>query len=221
MYTGDICYLQPTPLSFKGVSQWPKLEGRFPQVGGIQFAFDPSKPAGQRIDPQFIRVGDEYLDLKQKYRLVTKGYLHLGRDGYDVLKDCLVLVSEEDCPEIITSIQNHFESIKILTGNKQSHTHHRQSLICLSRRASVVKMHEITTTHNDINASYVSGENVHRPLLKKGVSLDATARRNVLKRGSSLDSIEYEQCRLEPKVEGRITVMTEEVKKNMSKSCDI
>ena len=31
-----------------GVSQWPKLEGRFPQVSGIKFAFDPSLPASQR-----------------------------------------------------------------------------------------------------------------------------------------------------------------------------
>ena len=27
------------------VSQYPKLEGRFPQVSGIEFAFDPRKPA--------------------------------------------------------------------------------------------------------------------------------------------------------------------------------
>ena len=32
-----------------GVSQYPKLEGRFPQVSGIQFTFDSTKPAGQRI----------------------------------------------------------------------------------------------------------------------------------------------------------------------------
>lgn len=58
-----------------GVSQWPKLEGRFPQVSGIRFAFDPSKPAKQRIDPKYIKVGDEYLNLNAKYRLVTKGKL--------------------------------------------------------------------------------------------------------------------------------------------------
>lgn len=46
-----------------GVSQWPKLEGRFPQVAGLRFAFDPSKPPKQRIDPTYIKIGDEYLDL--------------------------------------------------------------------------------------------------------------------------------------------------------------
>lgn len=45
-----------------GVSMYPKLEGRFPQVAGIEFAFDPSKPSGHRIDPNLIKVQDEYLD---------------------------------------------------------------------------------------------------------------------------------------------------------------
>lgn len=40
-----------------GVSQYPKLEGRFPQVSGIRFAFDPSKPSGKRVDPKFVKIG--------------------------------------------------------------------------------------------------------------------------------------------------------------------
>ena len=71
---------------------FPKLEGRFPQVSGINFAFDPEKPAGKRIDPEFVKVGDEYLDLdpksKKTYRLATKAYLANGKDGYDVLAKC-------------------------------------------------------------------------------------------------------------------------------------
>lgn len=31
------------------VSAYPKLEGRFPQVAGVCFAFDPSKPPGSRV----------------------------------------------------------------------------------------------------------------------------------------------------------------------------
>ncbi len=75
-----------------GVSQYPKLEGRFPQVSGISFAFDPEKPAGKRVDPAFVKIGDEYLDVKagskKRYRLVTKAYIASGKDGYDVLADC-------------------------------------------------------------------------------------------------------------------------------------
>ena len=76
-----------------GVSQYPKLEGRFPQVAGIQFAFDPSAPSGSRVLSDFVKVGDQYLDTAANYRLVTKAYMKEGRDGYTMLKECPVLVS--------------------------------------------------------------------------------------------------------------------------------
>lgn len=72
---------------------YPKLEGRFPQVAGISFAFDPQQPPGKRIDPQLVRIGDEYLEPDQRYRLATKMYLYSGCDGYSMLKDAKVLVS--------------------------------------------------------------------------------------------------------------------------------
>ena len=68
-----------------GVSQWPKLDGRFPQVGGITFAFDPTKPPGSRIDPAFIKIGTEYMDRQQHYKLATKAAMVDGDDGYTAL----------------------------------------------------------------------------------------------------------------------------------------
>ncbi len=41
-----------------GVSQWPKLEGRFPQVSGLKFSFDPSKPPGSRVVPGSVFLTD-------------------------------------------------------------------------------------------------------------------------------------------------------------------
>mgnify|MGYP005985483447 CR=1 FL=1 len=76
-----------------GVCMYPKLEGRFPQVAGVSFAFDPTKPPGQRVDPSFVRIGDEYLNLDQYYRLATKSYMHSGCDGYVMLKDAEILVN--------------------------------------------------------------------------------------------------------------------------------
>jgi 2',3'-cyclic-nucleotide 2'-phosphodiesterase (5'-nucleotidase family) len=72
---------------------YPKLEGRFPQVAGISFAFDPRQPPGKRVDPQLVRIGDEYLEPDQRYRMATKMYLYSGCDGYSVLRDAKVLVS--------------------------------------------------------------------------------------------------------------------------------
>lgn len=80
-----------------GVSGYPKLEGRFPQVSGISFAFDPKQPPMQRVDPRFVRIGDEYLQMDSTYRLATKAYLYQGCDGYDMLKSAKLLASPCDC----------------------------------------------------------------------------------------------------------------------------
>ena len=68
-----------------GVSQWPKLDAKFPQVAGITFAFDPTKPPGSRIDPAYIKIGSEYMDKHQHYKMATKASLANGEDGYTAL----------------------------------------------------------------------------------------------------------------------------------------
>lgn len=46
-----------------GVSQYPKLEGRFPQVSGLEFGFDSSKLPGQRVEQLLVKVQGEHIDL--------------------------------------------------------------------------------------------------------------------------------------------------------------
>ncbi|KAI8433074.1 hypothetical protein MSG28_013932 [Choristoneura fumiferana] len=79
------------------VSQYPSLEGRFPQVAGVSFGFDPSKPAGARVARQLVKVGDEYLQRELTYRLAVKQYLYNGNDGFSMLPACRVLVSICTC----------------------------------------------------------------------------------------------------------------------------
>lgn len=50
-----------------GVSQYPKLKGRFPQVTGVQFSFDPSNMTSNRITFDHIRIGDKRLDLYRNH----------------------------------------------------------------------------------------------------------------------------------------------------------
>lgn len=76
-----------------GVSKYPELEGRFPQVAGVRFAFDPEAPPGKRVDPLLVRIGDEYLVMEQKYKLATKSYLHSGCDGYTMIPGQEIVVS--------------------------------------------------------------------------------------------------------------------------------
>lgn len=75
-----------------GVSGYPELEGRFVQVAGISFAFDPKKKPQNRVDPRLVRIGDEWIDLKQKYKVCVKGYMQRGCDGFTMLSKCPILV---------------------------------------------------------------------------------------------------------------------------------
>ena len=48
-----------------GVSQYPKFEGRFPQVSGIEFTFYPNNPSGKRVDCASIKIKGQALDLNK------------------------------------------------------------------------------------------------------------------------------------------------------------
>lgn len=65
-----------------GVSQVERAGGRFPQVSGMAFVFDPRRPAGQRIVE--VRVGTQPLDPARTYTLVTNDFVGGGGDGYAV-----------------------------------------------------------------------------------------------------------------------------------------
>ncbi|KAI9575764.1 hypothetical protein GQX74_015280 [Glossina fuscipes] len=73
------------------VSGYPKLEGRFPQVSGVTFAFDPSKPTGHRVDPQLIQVGDEHLTMEQTYKACIRSCYN-GFDSFIMCNEAKALV---------------------------------------------------------------------------------------------------------------------------------
>ena len=59
--------------------------GRFPQVAGLRYAFDPAKPEGARISSAEIRdAGGAYrpVDPSTTYKAVTNNFVRTGGDGY-------------------------------------------------------------------------------------------------------------------------------------------
>ncbi|WP_420862472.1 bifunctional metallophosphatase/5'-nucleotidase [Algirhabdus cladophorae] len=68
-----------------GVSQIEEGAGRFPQVAGMTFSFDASKPAGERITS--VMVGGMALDMDKTYGLVSNNYVRGGGDGYKMFRD--------------------------------------------------------------------------------------------------------------------------------------
>lgn len=75
------------------VSGYPTLEGRFPQVSGISFVFDPKRPPFSRIITELVQVADDWLDVGQMYSLCIKSYMYSGCDGFTMFKKSKVVVS--------------------------------------------------------------------------------------------------------------------------------
>jgi 2',3'-cyclic-nucleotide 2'-phosphodiesterase (5'-nucleotidase family) len=73
-----------------GVSLVGEKAGRFPQVSGMKFTFDPDQPVGQRVTK--VTIGGEPLDLGKTYTLATIDFLlnHGFIDGYQLPKDKVV-----------------------------------------------------------------------------------------------------------------------------------
>ncbi len=68
-----------------GASAYPETKGGFAHVGGMSYAIDASKPAGQRIHS--VKVGGKALDLKAGYMLATNDFMAAGGDEYTMFKD--------------------------------------------------------------------------------------------------------------------------------------
>ena len=64
-----------------GVSGYPETYGQFPQVSGIHYTFDGSKPAGERIVSVTLPDGTP-LDMDAWYTLACNDFMCGGGDGY-------------------------------------------------------------------------------------------------------------------------------------------
>jgi 5'-nucleotidase len=68
--------------------------GRFPQVSGMTFTFDISKPAGSRVSE--LKIGSEAVNDSKIYTLATSDFLvSRGGDGYVMFKDAKVLIKAD------------------------------------------------------------------------------------------------------------------------------
>lgn len=67
-----------------GVSGWP-ADGRFPQISGFRFAFDPSRPKGSRILEVTKADGTPIPRDGARYSVTTVDFMLYGGDGYGEL----------------------------------------------------------------------------------------------------------------------------------------
>ncbi len=62
------------------VSRLPEANGRFLQISGLSYVFDPAAPVGSRV--KTMQVNQTPLDLSRHYTVVTSQFLADGGDGY-------------------------------------------------------------------------------------------------------------------------------------------
>ena len=73
-----------------GVSEVERNSGRFPQVSGMSFTYNPKAKAGSRINS--VKVGNSPLSKERTYTIATNDFLAKGGDGYSVFKKGKVII---------------------------------------------------------------------------------------------------------------------------------
>jgi len=90
-----------------GVSQVEKGSGRFPQVSGIEYVYDPSAPTGSRVSS--IKVDGQDLDAEKLYKVAVNNYILGGGDGYSALGGGNVLVDAANGNLLANDVMNFIE----------------------------------------------------------------------------------------------------------------
>jgi len=74
-----------------GVSQVENIAGRFPQVSGVSFTYNPKAQAGSRVVS--AKIGGQPLNKGRSYTVATNNYAAGGGDGYTVFKKGEALIN--------------------------------------------------------------------------------------------------------------------------------
>jgi 2',3'-cyclic-nucleotide 2'-phosphodiesterase (5'-nucleotidase family)/predicted AlkP superfamily phosphohydrolase/phosphomutase len=91
-----------------GVSDVSGSAGRFIQLSGLRFAYDASKPVGQRVLWAVLSDGRP-LDPNGTYTIATNDFMQVGGDGYTALTRMTEVTSREQLYEVAA---NYVASVK-------------------------------------------------------------------------------------------------------------
>lgn len=102
-----------------GVSKWPRLEGRFPQVSGIRFAFDARRAPCERVLRESVEVAGAPLEEARTYTLATKAFVSPeGKDGYDCVAGCPAVRDPSSCPVLPVILRSALHALSAVNGMK-------------------------------------------------------------------------------------------------------
>jgi 5'-nucleotidase len=85
--------------------------GAFPQVSGVRYSFDTTKPPGSRLVD--VKVNGLALDDNKKYTLTTTTFVALdGGDGYSMFKGATVITPPERAPLDVDVVKKAITSVR-------------------------------------------------------------------------------------------------------------
>lgn len=88
-----------------------KEPGRFPQVSGLRFSFDATRPAGSRVLE--VTINNQPLDDKKTYTLATTSFLAVeGGDDYKMLQNQRFLIRPEQAERATEVLRKAITSVK-------------------------------------------------------------------------------------------------------------
>jgi 2',3'-cyclic-nucleotide 2'-phosphodiesterase (5'-nucleotidase family) len=90
-----------------GVSRAEDGEGRFPQVAGLEFVWNPDIPAGARV--REVMIGGAALDPDRSYTVATNDFMAGGGDGYSSFRDAEVIVPAQAGPLLSTLVIEYIQ----------------------------------------------------------------------------------------------------------------
>ena len=91
-----------------GVSQVENNAGRFPQVSGVSFTFNPKAQAGSRVVS--AKIGGQPLNKARSYTVATNNYAAGGGDGYKVFKKGEVLIDASGATLLTSMVMDYIKA---------------------------------------------------------------------------------------------------------------
>ena len=91
-----------------GVSEVERNSGRFPQVSGMSFTYNPKAKAGSRINS--VKVGNSPLSKGRTYTMATNDFLAKGGDGYSVFKKGKVIIDASGAKLMASMVMDYIKA---------------------------------------------------------------------------------------------------------------
>lgn len=97
-----------------GVSDVENAAGRFPQVSGLTFEADLTRPKGGRVTA--VMVHGQPIDRSATYTLATNDYMQGGGDGYTMLKGARPLLGVRDAKLMANDVMAYIKARKSVSA---------------------------------------------------------------------------------------------------------